>query len=83
MSHLISDPFLDSARELKRARDRGEITPEQYQRMFDAVAAAAEQDAQICEAKGCDRPAYVVQRGRKLCAVCALKERAKARFGRG
>ena len=79
MMHLMSDPFLDSARALKRARDAGEIGQEQYQRMFNAIAAAAESDARICETDGCGRAAYIIQRGRALCAVCALMERNKRR----
>lgn len=73
--HLISDPFLDQARALKRARDAGAITSNDYQSMFNAIAVAAERDARICEEPGCGRTAFVVVGGVALCAICALKRR--------
>lgn len=77
--HLISDPFLNSARSLKQQRDAGTISAEQYQHLYQALALAAEGDARTCEANSCTRPAYVIQRGRALCAVCALRERSQRR----
>lgn len=72
---FITDPALSQARALKRACDAGELSRQDYQTMYTAVAQAAEQDALECHANGCTRPAQVIWDGIPLCAVCALKRR--------
>lgn len=74
--HLISDPFLDQARALKRALDAGALTREDYQTMFNAVANTAERDAEVCHTPACGHTAHVIVGGVALCAVCAMKQRS-------
>lgn len=75
--HLISDPFLDHARALKRALDAGALTREDYQTMFNAIAQTAERDAELCATPSCGRTAFNIIDGVALCAVCILKLRGR------
>lgn len=69
--HILGD-----LRALEAERQAGRITPEEYAARFASLEA---RETDPCETDGCTRPAYILQRGKRRCAVCALKERNSVR----
>lgn len=68
MTHLL---IID---ELRRQYEMGEITQAEYE-----AARETKWEDVGCSVTKCTRTAFVLQRGRPLCAVCALVERNKRR----
>lgn len=62
--------------ELKRQLDAGEIDQAYYERMRGTQA---DPPPPVCATPRCTRPAFIVQRGRPLCALCGLVERNRRR----
>jgi hypothetical protein len=60
--NVSNDPFVSGARALVDARDKGMISQEQYDSMYQALAKAAEMDTVRCEVQGCDQTAYIGKR---------------------
>lgn len=71
MTHLLhsTHPLSDIGARYKQYR-AGEITLDEY-------VAGIEED--LCSTPRCLRPAVEVDRGRRFCNVCALRERMKRR----
>lgn len=67
--HIMTRPLSDIGEQYKRYR-AGEITLEEY-------IIGIEED--LCASPRCLRPAIEVDRGRRWCAACALRERNKRR----
>ena len=74
MTHIITPTLtLD---ELRRQLRETEITYHDYK---IALRTLPQPDEQLCDAAGCTRVAHSVQRGRALCAACAMRERNERR----
>ena len=70
MTHIITPDL--ALEELRRQLRENEITYHDYK---VALRTLPQPDEQLCAAEGCTRPAHSIERGRALCAVCAMRER--------
>lgn len=71
MTHTLTKPLSDVG-ELYRQMRAGEITLEAY---------IAQLGEDTCATPRCLRPATQIDRGRRYCEVCALRERTRRQRG--